>query len=151
MKRALLFAFLVVAPRAFAWGTPDWVKNAAKMQLSAYPADTAGVVLLDETTTTVRPSGVADIATDLTRALDGAAENVGDGRGESGPDRSGLPDGLDEGAAHDVHDGVEGLGAAVEADAAWDAVAECVGVHVSGAAGAGAIAGHLVEAGHGVQ
>lgn len=57
MKRTLLLALLVLAPRAFAWGTPDWVKNAAKMQLPTYPADTAGVVLLDETTTTVRRAG----------------------------------------------------------------------------------------------
>ena len=65
MKRiavASLFVFLTLAPRAFAWsGTPDWVKAAAKMQLPAYPAGTAGVVLYDETTTTVRGSGEIDI------------------------------------------------------------------------------------------
>jgi Domain of Unknown Function with PDB structure (DUF3857)/Transglutaminase-like superfamily len=60
MKRALVPALLFVAANAFAWGTPDWVKAAAKMQLPSYPADTPGVVLVDETTTTVRPSG--DIA-----------------------------------------------------------------------------------------
>ena len=57
MKRALVIALFALAPRAFAWGTPDWVKAAAKMQLPTYPADTAGVVLVDETTTTVRDSG----------------------------------------------------------------------------------------------
>lgn len=58
MKRALLLTLLVLAPRAFAWGgTPDWVKAAAKMQLPSYPADTAGVVLVDETTTTIRGGG----------------------------------------------------------------------------------------------
>jgi hypothetical protein len=62
MKRVLLFAFLavplVLAPRAFAWGgTPDWVKAAAKIQLPTYPADTAGVVLVDDTVTTIRGAG----------------------------------------------------------------------------------------------
>jgi hypothetical protein len=53
-----LFALLMLAPRAFAWGgTPDWVKAAARMQLPAYPADTPGVVLVDETTTTIRGAG----------------------------------------------------------------------------------------------
>lgn len=60
MKRAsiiVLALIALVAPHAFAWGTPEWVKTAAKAQLPAYPADTAGVVLLDETTTTVLDSG----------------------------------------------------------------------------------------------
>lgn len=60
MKRAsIVFLALIAlsAPRAFAWGTPEWVKAAAKTQLPAYPANTAGVVLLDETTTTVLDSG----------------------------------------------------------------------------------------------
>ena len=57
MKRALAVALFLLAPHAFAWGTPDWVKAASKMQLPEYPADTAGVVLVDETTTTVRDSG----------------------------------------------------------------------------------------------
>jgi uncharacterized protein DUF3857/transglutaminase superfamily protein len=61
MKRALLLVVLAVAPRAFAWGTPDWVKAASKIQLPTYPADTAGVVLLDETTTTIRGDGEIDI------------------------------------------------------------------------------------------
>src|SRR5262249_41222303 len=58
VKRALLLTLLVIAPHAFAWGgTPDWVKAAAKMQLPTYPPDTAGVVLVDETTTTIRGAG----------------------------------------------------------------------------------------------
>ncbi len=60
MRRALVVGLFLLAPRAFAWGTPDWVKAAAKMALPAYPADTAGVVLVDETTTTVRDSGEID-------------------------------------------------------------------------------------------
>ena len=50
-------ASLAAAPLAFAFGTPDWVKAAAKMQLPTYPSGTAGVVLVDETTTTVRGAG----------------------------------------------------------------------------------------------
>ena len=62
MKRALFVALLATvvlqAPRAFAWGgTPDWVKAAAKLELPKYPDDTAGVVLLDETTTIIRGAG----------------------------------------------------------------------------------------------
>src|SRR5258708_8691597 len=65
MKRTLLLALLAVplllAPRAFAWGgTPDWVKAAAKIQLPTYPLDTPGVVLIDETTTTIRGAGEID-------------------------------------------------------------------------------------------
>jgi hypothetical protein len=62
MKRALvvaLLALLTLAPRAFAWGsgTPEWVKAASRIQLPTYPADTPGVVLVDETTTTIRGAG----------------------------------------------------------------------------------------------
>jgi hypothetical protein len=59
MRRiTLVAALLLVAPNLFAWGgAPDWVKSAARMQLPSYPADTAGVVLLDEQTTTVLDSG----------------------------------------------------------------------------------------------
>jgi hypothetical protein len=59
LRRAALTALALIAfaTRASAWGTPDWVKAAAKIQLPAYPAITAGVVLLDETTTTVLDSG----------------------------------------------------------------------------------------------
>jgi hypothetical protein len=57
MKGALLVALLAVAPPAFAWGTPDWVKAAAKAPLPPYPSDTAGVVLLDETAATVADNG----------------------------------------------------------------------------------------------
>jgi hypothetical protein len=59
LRRAALtaLALIALATRASAWGTPDWVKSAAKTQIPAYPASTAGVVLLDETTTTVLDSG----------------------------------------------------------------------------------------------
>lgn len=60
MRRLLLsLALCVGASRAFAWGTsaPDWLKELAKAPLPAYPSDTKGVALLDETITTVSPSG----------------------------------------------------------------------------------------------
>jgi hypothetical protein len=55
MRKLLLV--LLLAPHAFAFGTPDWVKSASKMQLPTYPANTAGVVLVDETITTIRGAG----------------------------------------------------------------------------------------------
>lgn len=60
MRRALLaLALVALAPAsAFAWGgSPDWMKALVHVQLPAYPEDTKGVVLLDETTTTVTDSG----------------------------------------------------------------------------------------------
>ena len=51
------FAVLVLtATSAFA-GTPDWLKRAAQGPLPTYTEDSDAVVLLDETTTTVSPSG----------------------------------------------------------------------------------------------
>jgi len=53
----IAYAVLVLtATSAFA-GTPDWLKRAAQAPLSAYPDDADAVVLLDETTTSVSPSG----------------------------------------------------------------------------------------------
>src|ERR1043166_7197174 len=52
-----LMLFLL-APAAFAWGgAPDWLKQIARAPLPAYPDDTPGVTLLDETVTTVGASG----------------------------------------------------------------------------------------------
>jgi hypothetical protein len=58
MRRAAAVLVLLVARSAFAWGgAPDWVKEAARMQVPSYPADTAGVILLDERRVTVLDSG----------------------------------------------------------------------------------------------
>lgn len=61
MKRALFVLLLAFPPHLLAWGTPAWVKEAAKMPLPAYPAATPGVVLLDDTATTVRSDGGIEI------------------------------------------------------------------------------------------
>jgi transglutaminase-like putative cysteine protease len=43
---------------SYGWGgAPDWVKELAKLKLPAYPADTPGVVLLDETGIEVTAAG----------------------------------------------------------------------------------------------
>src|SRR5437763_1282437 len=56
--RFLLLGFLASASAAFAGNNaPDWMHEAARTVLPAYPKDTAGVVLLDEQTTTVSPNG----------------------------------------------------------------------------------------------
>ena len=60
MKQALFLLLLAFSRDVLAWGTPDWVKAAAKMPLPAYPAGTAGVVLIDETTATVRNDGAIE-------------------------------------------------------------------------------------------
>ena len=57
---ALLYtAAVAVAHPAWAGGptVPDWMKAAAAQSLPSYPADTPAVVLLEETTMTVRPEG----------------------------------------------------------------------------------------------
>ncbi len=42
----------------FAWaGAPDWLRSVAQGNLPAYPADTDGVILLHEESTTVDPNG----------------------------------------------------------------------------------------------
>ncbi|HEX7151922.1 MAG TPA: DUF3857 and transglutaminase domain-containing protein [Thermoanaerobaculia bacterium] len=58
MRFAALLVSLLAAAPAFAWGgAPDWLKQLATTQLPSYPADTAGVALLDEVITTVTPAG----------------------------------------------------------------------------------------------
>jgi len=59
MKRAIGIAAVVlgVAVSGFARGTPDWVKAAAATTIPTLPNDPRGVVLLDESTTTVSASG----------------------------------------------------------------------------------------------
>lgn len=59
MKRSIGIAavLLGVAISGFARGTPDWVKAAAATTIPTLPNDPSGVVLLDESTTTVSPSG----------------------------------------------------------------------------------------------
>jgi Domain of Unknown Function with PDB structure (DUF3857)/Transglutaminase-like superfamily len=60
IRRTLLALFtFLVASNALAWGSsaPDWLKALAKAPLPSYPADTAGVVLLDETVVTVGNDG----------------------------------------------------------------------------------------------
>ena len=61
MTRRIAFLALAVlgcGASAMAWGgAPDWVKAAAAITIPALPGTPRGVVLLDETTTTVLPSG----------------------------------------------------------------------------------------------
>ena len=59
MKRSIGIAALTLgfAISGFARGTPDWVKAAAATTIPTLPNDSRGVVLLDETTTTVSASG----------------------------------------------------------------------------------------------
>ena len=55
-------ALLALAgPPAFAKGdsVPDWVRDAAAQKLPSYPAETNAVVLLEETTYTVKQDGQA--------------------------------------------------------------------------------------------
>ncbi|HEX3577836.1 MAG TPA: DUF3857 and transglutaminase domain-containing protein [Thermoanaerobaculia bacterium] len=59
MKRSIGIAAVLLgfAISGLARGTPDWVKAAAATPIPALPNDPRGVVLLDETTTTVSASG----------------------------------------------------------------------------------------------
>ena len=70
MHRATRFRLLAVvlgaalgALPALAGGptVPDWVRTAARQTLPSYPADTPAVVLLEETTLTVRPEGKSTV------------------------------------------------------------------------------------------
>jgi hypothetical protein len=55
---ALALVLFAGASSAFAWGSaPDWVKAAAATPVPAFPNNPRGVVLFDETTTIVAPSG----------------------------------------------------------------------------------------------
>ena len=51
------YALLVLSATSAFAGTPDWLKRAAQAPLPTYADDSDAVVLLDETTTTVSPSG----------------------------------------------------------------------------------------------
>src|SRR5437016_9107776 len=53
---ALAAAFVFAGPPASA-GTPEWMKQVARVPLPSYPADTDAIILLDESTTTVSSSG----------------------------------------------------------------------------------------------
>lgn len=59
MKRSIGIAavLLAIAVSGFARGTPDWVRAAAATTIPTLPNDPRGVVLLDESTTTVSASG----------------------------------------------------------------------------------------------
>jgi hypothetical protein len=59
LKRSIGIAAVLLgfAISGLARGTPDWVKAAAATPIPALPNDPRGVVLLDETTTTVSASG----------------------------------------------------------------------------------------------
>src|SRR5215469_18016901 len=50
-------ALLVLSATSAFAGTPDWLKRAAQAPLPTYADDSDAVVLLDEITTTVSPSG----------------------------------------------------------------------------------------------
>ena len=56
LQLALTGALFLTSPVASA-GTPDWLKQAAKAPLPAYPNDTDAVMLLSETFTTVSTTG----------------------------------------------------------------------------------------------
>lgn len=60
MRRGALSLLLLIAcaPAAFARGrAPEWLKEVARAPLPAYPENTPGVILLDETSTSVNASG----------------------------------------------------------------------------------------------
>jgi len=63
----MLVAIAAMSTRAFAWGAPDWVKAVAKEQVPSYSDASAGVVLLDDVTTTVTSAG--EIRTRVRRAI----------------------------------------------------------------------------------
>lgn len=57
IRRVLIFLTLVACCGSALAAAPPWVKELTRVTLPAYPADTAGVVLLDDTTTTVTARG----------------------------------------------------------------------------------------------
>jgi hypothetical protein len=57
MMRRLLLLALACWPAAVFAAAPPWVKELTRVTLPAYPADTAGVVLLDDINTTVTARG----------------------------------------------------------------------------------------------
>jgi hypothetical protein len=58
VKRLIVaLSLTAIASSAFAWGTPDWAREAAKATVPAYDSETPGVVLLDERATTVTADG----------------------------------------------------------------------------------------------
>jgi len=82
--RALRFLAIIVllacASSAMAWGgVPDWVKAAAATPILVLPGSARGVVLLDETTTTVSASGDTRI---LRRTVSKILTSAGRGLGE---------------------------------------------------------------------
>lgn len=58
-RKTDLFALLLLVGTSVCAqaGTPDWLRSAAKATVPSYPEKTPAVVLLDETVTTVSPSG----------------------------------------------------------------------------------------------
>src|SRR5215469_8161190 len=57
IRTVLGYVVLVLAASSAFAGTPEWLKRASQVPLPTYSDDIDAVVLLDETATTVSPSG----------------------------------------------------------------------------------------------
>jgi hypothetical protein len=80
MRRGLVtLALLVCAGSAFGRGVPDWVKAAAATPVPALAGDPRGVVLLDETTTTVSAAGeIRVLHRSVSKILTSAGRDLGE-------------------------------------------------------------------------
>ena len=80
MRRGLAtLAILACAGSAFGRGVPDWVKAAAATPVPALAGDPRGVVLLDETTTTVSEAGeIRVLHRSVSKILTSAGRDLGE-------------------------------------------------------------------------
>ena len=80
IRRGLaVLAFLTCASAALARGTPDWVKAAAATAIPTLPGNPRGVVLLDETTTTVSAAGeIRTLHRSVVKILTSAGRDLGE-------------------------------------------------------------------------